>query len=788
MPVSPIQITIRDYLRIVGQRKIWIILCLVVSVFAFFGYGKFVMKPVYQASNSIEVVPPSTQQSQLLSGISTAATVKTRLEKIISRIHHKSNKEELMAMLVAEYWVGKDYSLKALVENLNRLRAEKKPENAPTAEVQRATAEAIAKLIENKNLISLRSPKGIIEENILTFVASDKPLPENIEQEIERFFSDYALAYEVRTNLKTLENLYVWSELEIKDEYMKKDVTAAQKNLRDSVLKITPEDAEERTAKDLLVAFAGGRSDMMPEDVFKMDSLIRKRLLFLSSDQVYERMSSILANLTIELSGDYINIAFEWDNPYFARDMADVIIKILKIKNEQFQQEEVSTPIKFLQRQVKEQRRALFEARALIKQYKDKHPTEVAGKVLDETQKLVKDIPEFSIYEAYFKTKDEIAALQSDIEKLDGQITEFEAYLKNIPQRVEQVKTYSEERLLLDRKIGEKKEELSKMSDYSPRHPEYIRIARELDVLQKQRDAIAPMQVSQERTVESAALEKTKMDLQGMKGERKGKQRQLDILASRLQEQQENIRHQVGVTEEYEELLQEHARLDKLYTEFNNRLESAYLTQQVENAEGTQFKVVHETRVPQIPAKPNLMVLALMGFLVGLFASGSIVLLLEFADHSIRDIDDARRHLDILVLGTVSDFSFQKHEAGRMMSRSHISWLIILLITLAAVFVLFNFQRIEEFFKKPPVNYMSIKEADGAGDKNGVPAATGTINSAAPSSTAAAAPVDTTPVKPEGPVPSMSEPAPAKKTSDAVIIKRVEKTPGSEEQPKETKP
>ena len=73
--------------------------------------------------------------------------------------------------------------------------------------------------------------------------------------------------------------------------------------------------------------------------------------------------------------------------------------------------------------------------------------------------------------------------------------------------------------------------------------------------------------------------------------------------------------------------------------------------------EGTSAKVVDEPRVSSVPSSPSYTTNTLIGFLVGLTLSVSIIVLMEIFDVTIRTEDDVTQNIEHPVLASVPDMS-----------------------------------------------------------------------------------------------------------------------------------
>ena len=94
----------------------------------------------------------------------------------------------------------------------------------------------------------------------------------------------------------------------------------------------------------------------------------------------------------------------------------------------------------------------------------------------------------------------------------------------------------------------------------------------------------------------------------------------------------------------------------RMLSMLHDRLQIAQITKQAEQAEtGRILEIYEEAAGSKDPIKPNLQLVFLLALMVGGLVSSMVIFFLEYADHSIRGIEDVKRHFDYPVLGAISD-------------------------------------------------------------------------------------------------------------------------------------
>jgi len=94
---------------------------------------------------------------------------------------------------------------------------------------------------------------------------------------------------------------------------------------------------------------------------------------------------------------------------------------------------------------------------------------------------------------------------------------------------------------------------------------------------------------------------------------------------------------------------------ENIYNMLLQKLETAKITQRLETSkEGTRYSIIDPPRLPLKPSKPNKLLVILVGMFLGACVGVASIFGKEFLDQSFLDIEDAKMHLDLPVLGAIS--------------------------------------------------------------------------------------------------------------------------------------
>ncbi len=92
-----------------------------------------------------------------------------------------------------------------------------------------------------------------------------------------------------------------------------------------------------------------------------------------------------------------------------------------------------------------------------------------------------------------------------------------------------------------------------------------------------------------------------------------------------------------------------------IYNMLLQRLETAKITQRLQaSKEGTRYTILEEPRIPLDPIKPDRVLVALIGLVIGVLTGFGLIVATEFLDKSFLDVEEAKEYLGVPLLGAIS--------------------------------------------------------------------------------------------------------------------------------------
>ena len=122
--------------------------------------------------------------------------------------------------------------------------------------------------------------------------------------------------------------------------------------------------------------------------------------------------------------------------------------------------------------------------------------------------------------------------------------------------------------------------------------------------------------------------------------------------------------------EEWTKLQRDRGVYQKIYDELLQKLENARVSKDTELTDKTEsLRVVDPAVLPVFPAKPNMIMLILMGIGLGIAGGVSLVIWLESINHTFKDDDTLEAVLKLPVLASIQNNGITETEAAAIKAR-----------------------------------------------------------------------------------------------------------------------
>jgi len=420
----------------------------------------------------------------------------------------------------------------------------------------------------------------------------------------------------------------------------------------------------------------------------------------LTIDEIVEKMrnSVKLETISIEIPNPRarsatiaFTLSYEGKDPNTVQQVTNYLASLYLEQNLKNRETKARETTKFLEAQIKILKEQIEELDKRIASFKEEHLTELPELMELNLQTLRQMNSEIA------RLEDQIATLQERKIYLEGQLANINPYLPIITETGERILTPEKRLALL------KNEYISAIATLSPKHPDVLRLKKEIESLEKEvklreelqndlkrlknlesrlaslkgqlsdkhpdiknlKREIAQLkkkidQFSQqlESTVTkepdnpsyiniSTQIASTEMEIQNLKKQRQELQKKIEDYQKRLERTPE-------VERKYQDLLRDKANAETKYRELMDKLMEAKVAEELEESQkGERFTIIDPPQYPTKPFKPNRLAIILIGFILSTGAGIAVASIIEYSDRSIKSARDIASITTIPVIGVL---------------------------------------------------------------------------------------------------------------------------------------
>lgn len=341
---------------------------------------------------------------------------------------------------------------------------------------------------------------------------------------------------------------------------------------------------------------------------------------------------------------DVFQISYEDKDPKMSRTLINTLIQIFIEENISKKVEDAMLAVKFAEEEAEVYKKKLEESEKALYEFKSKYPLQLPGKEQDLNVSMLIN----------YQTS----------------LTTVELNLKEIANKVDLLKKQlagrepviiSEEKIdlnpavtRLNAKLQELQSKLDTLMSTEPESPEILDIQVEME------DVREKLRLETEKLVDSETAQTAPLFYQRLEQKLKDAQRQAEDLKTKKSELEKLVKEYESKIETLPEQERELARLtrdnevnDSTYKMLRMKVEEKRLTAEEAKKKGTTYAILEKARLPLKPSKPQILLTGIVAFILGVLSGFGCVFLAEFADHSFRDVEDAKRFLELPILGSI---------------------------------------------------------------------------------------------------------------------------------------
>ncbi|MFH1023269.1 MAG: hypothetical protein V1809_07745 [Planctomycetota bacterium] len=373
------------------------------------------------------------------------------------------------------------------------------------------------------------------------------------------------------------------------------------------------------------------------------------------------RLALFRASLSILPRGYFIRVGYDAPDGRLAKAVVDRVTEMLISEYVLLQDEQVEYATAFIDKELDVYEKRTRETESELKEYGKLNPIEFSR----GTKEILDDLSDAQPQTAHSALA-QLTNLFTRLNEMESLIKEkeetAEVYRKQLRGERQMVpesltRDYSPEAKRLLDMIAAKSVEISDLRvSRTESHPYVQKAARDLEKLKVQFAAVENKY--RDITVEAAnplrrhieeQLRRLEAEVQGLKASHAQTKAQAAVYEEKIKSLPEK---ELGLIRRR----MDHNINLRMLSMLRDRKEIAEITVRTELAQrDKRFEVVEKAKVPTHPIKPKVGLIFLMGFMVAGLSSAAVVFFLEYADHSVRGIEDLKRYFDLPVLGAISD-------------------------------------------------------------------------------------------------------------------------------------
>jgi len=358
-------------------------------------------------------------------------------------------------------------------------------------------------------------------------------------------------------------------------------------------------------------------------------------------------------NTKIMVKGnDLFVVSYRGENPKTVRDYVNTLVSEYIEENTGSKRQEAFGATKFLSDQIDFYKKKIEEAEERLMSFRREKGLTLATdeRTLVSSIKQNKDEME--------NTEVKIKELEAKKAKMKQQLSGEEPFTIAIIDKEKGDGSSLSARLkMLEQKIP------MLLTRYTENYPEVIKTRAEIETIKKQIEARKQSQGAENASEGDLSSGTSMMNplYQQLKEELFRSDSEIDSLKakqatlnSRLKKSESEMQNIPKEKKDLADFERDRNTYQKIYEQLLSRLGQSEVSEQMEvQDKGTTFRVVDPAILPTRPVSPNRVLLILIGIVAGAAAGLGAVLLSDYLDSSIRDIDTLKSQLGLQVLAVI---------------------------------------------------------------------------------------------------------------------------------------
>ena len=271
------------------------------------------------------------------------------------------------------------------------------------------------------------------------------------------------------------------------------------------------------------------------------------------------------------------------------------------------------------------------------------------GQILDPVQRLI-------------ALKNEEISLAANLSPKHPDLVKIRREIRRLEQEINTSGSRAELEDLLRLKENELQELKSKVTE---KHPDVRRLKQEIARLKKEIKKTPKQSVNSMPSATNPAYINIMTQIKAAEIELNGLYKKRQDLEKRWQEYIKRLEKMPEVEKQFRELTRDYETAQKTYAETMAKYYEAKQAQSLERAQiSEKFTIVDPPQLPTKPVKPNRLAIILIGFILGLGAGVALAAIVEVTDQTVRTPQDVVRATGKPVVATIMDVGQATQKKG----------------------------------------------------------------------------------------------------------------------------
>ena len=358
-------------------------------------------------------------------------------------------------------------------------------------------------------------------------------------------------------------------------------------------------------------------------------------------------------NTQINVKGDDLfKVSYKGNDPKLVKDYVNSLVSIYLEEHTRANRKGASLASKFLTDQIAHYKKKLDEAEKNVYAFRIENELYYAS----DEKTLVTDIKRYN---------DELSSTKMQINEYDAKIKKIKAQLSGEePLTLASVKSDIKENSDLSIRLMRLENSLPMLlTTYEENYPEVIRIRAEIEFIKKQFESEKQNKIIRElsgnepgsgASVMTPVYQKLREDGLRLESDKDSLKAKELILAKRINKIESELKNMPQEQIKLSELIRERQSNQKVYENLLARLGKAEVSEQMElEDKGSRFRIVDPAVLPAKPISPDRVNYMLFSLVAGIISVFLVNLLLEYFDHSIKDVSTIRSSYDLSVFAVI---------------------------------------------------------------------------------------------------------------------------------------